>query len=563
MSLQVTRACTRASTRGTDRTSTGETAGQLDVPSNRRQFLRLAVGVASGAILAACGTAPDASEPRITVAPVLPVSTVLVTTPEASESGALTSTPTPAISPTTIVPSTAPSQTPSPAVPTPRATERIAVPTVALPARPPVSGAPTTSTIMAGSVPGVPAPPVPPVPPVPPGQRPLAPQGATDLQPLPGVIPPTFFGMHIHRAATTTPWPVVPFGVWRLWDAQVAWFNLEPRREEWHFETLDRYVALAEEHGVEILLPLGFSPAWASARPDEVSPFYPLGASAEPQRLEDWQQYVSTVATRYKGRIRYYEVWNEPNLRQYWTGSTKQLISLTQTAYWTLKAIDPSVTMVGPSVTSHETGLAWLSDYLAKGGGASLDVIAHHFYVFPGPPEALVPFMDSVRQILMKYGVRDKPLWNTEITWALPATFATPADAAAYLARTYLLNWGAGAERCYWYAWDNHAWATLWLTEMDGKTPTPAGIAYGEVQTWMVGAEMRSCTVDRANTYVCQLVRGENASEWVLWNPSQTLSYPLPDAWHISRTRNLAGSVTELHGETQVPVGPLPLLLQA
>jgi len=469
--------------------------------------------------------------------------------PQALESRALT----PAPPPVTVVPSTVPPQTPPPAAKTPRATERIAMPTAApLPAPP----------IPAGSTLGVPAPPVPPVPPVPLGQRSLASQGVTDLQPLPDVIPPTFFGMHIHRAATTTPWPVVPFGVWRLWDARVAWFDLEPRREEWHFETLDRYVALAEKHGVELLLPLGFSPAWASARPDEVSPFYPLGASAEPQLLEDWQQYVSTVGTRYKGRIRHYEVWNEPNLRQYWTGSTKQLISLTQTAYWTLKGIDPSITMVGPSVTSHETGLMWLSDYLAKGGGAFLDVIAHHFYVFPGPPEALVPFIDSVRQILTKYDVRDKPLWNTEITWALPATFATPMDAVAYLARTYLLNWGAGVERCYWYAWDNRSWATLWLSEMDGKTPTPAGIAYGELQTWMVGAEMRSCTVDRANTYVCELVRGGNASEWVLWNPSQTLSYPLPNTWHVARTRDLAGAATELHGETQVPVGPLPLLLQ-
>lgn len=518
---------------------------------SRRHVLRIAVGTAGGAILAACGTVPDVS-PVPAPDPAEPLKTA-AQTPLTSTATAAT---TPAAAPTaTIVPSTALSRiSPTVSSQTPAiATEQISVANAA-PIPLPVPATPTLSAITAGSAPGVPG--------VPAGQRPLAPRGAIDLQPLTDVIPPTFFGMHVHRTATTTPWPVAPFGAWRLWDAQVAWFNLEPRQGEWYFETLDRYVALAEEHGTELLLPLGFSPAWASARPDEVSPFYPSGASAEPQRLEDWQQYMTTVGTRYKGRIRHYEVWNEPNLRQYWTGSTKQLISLTQTAYWTLKGIDPSITVVGPSVTSHETGLAWLSDYLAKGGGMALDVIAHHFYVFPGPPEALVPFINSVNQILTKYGMRNKPLWNTEITWALPATFAAPTDAAAYLARTYLLNWIAGARRCYWYAWDNHAWPTLWLTEADEKTPTLAGIAYREIQMWLVGAQMRSCTLDRANTYVCQLVRGENASEWVLWNPYQTLSYPLPDAWRIARTYDLTGAVTELHGEPHVSIGPLPLLLQ-
>src|SRR5437588_10761422 len=99
------------------------------------------------------------------------------------------------------------------------------------------------------------------------------------LRHLSGIIAPAFFGMHIHHAGTTTSWPVIRFGAWRLWDAHSAWPDLEPRRGQWNWVNLDQYVALAEQHQVEILLPLGLSPPWASARPAEPSS-YGVGSTA-------------------------------------------------------------------------------------------------------------------------------------------------------------------------------------------------------------------------------------------------------------------------------------------
>ena len=61
----------------------------------------------------------------------------------------------------------------------------------------------------------------------------------------------------------------------------VTWADLEPQPGQWRFETLDRYVELARERNIEVLLPLGMSPTWASARPGEVSS-YGAGATAEP-----------------------------------------------------------------------------------------------------------------------------------------------------------------------------------------------------------------------------------------------------------------------------------------
>ena len=126
---------------------------------------------------------------------------------------------------------------------------------------------------------------------------------AVKLTGPPQIVPRVSFGMHMHRVDAGTPWPNIPFGTWRLLDAYVNWLNLQPARDRWDFAKLDRYVSLAENARVEILLPLAYAPAWAPARPTEPGPYGP-GTAAEPANLEDWRNYVRTVASRYRGRSR-------------------------------------------------------------------------------------------------------------------------------------------------------------------------------------------------------------------------------------------------------------------
>jgi glycosyltransferase involved in cell wall biosynthesis len=96
--------------------------------------------------------------------------------------------------------------------------------------------------------------------------------------------------MHIYHmlrgAAQPTPWPLIPFGTWRLWDAYVAWPWVEPEKGKWDFANLDKYLSQAEQNRVDVLLPLGLSPTWASARPTEKSGYSP-GYAAEFLAISD------------------------------------------------------------------------------------------------------------------------------------------------------------------------------------------------------------------------------------------------------------------------------------
>lgn len=385
----------------------------------------------------------------------------------------------------------------------------------------------------------------------------LVPENIFSVTPPSQPIPASYFGLHIHHAATTTPWPEVAFSEWRLWDAYVAWPNLEPQRGQWHFEMLDRYVSLAEQHHVNLLLPLGLSPTWASARPAERSVYQP-GNAAEPRNIEDWRKYVSMVASRYKGRIHEYEIWNEPNLRLFWTGDVNHLVELTREAAEIIREIDPHATIVSPSATT-ANGLEWLSEFLRQGGGQFVDVIGYHFYVMPQAPEAAVDLIRRVRQIMQENEVAEKPLWSTETGWALPKPFPPGDLAAAYVLRTYVLTWAEGVQRLYWYAWDNHNWVSVQTTEKDSKTQTGAGRAYGTAYKWLVGATLKGCSEDRNHTWTCRLER-DGRPEWLVWNTDHVQDFDVPEDWHAGFSVSLESDRTEL-SRPSLDVGQLPVLL--
>jgi hypothetical protein len=378
------------------------------------------------------------------------------------------------------------------------------------------------------------------------------------LSPMPEAIPSELFGMHIHNAAKSTPWPAEPIMEWRLWDAGVAWPQLEPGRGQWQFGLLDKYLALARQHNTGVLLTLALSPRWASARPDEKAMYSP-GSAAEPADVEDWRTYVRTVATHCKGKVQAYEIWNEPNSAHFWTGNIDQLVTLTREASIVIKSIDPSAMVISPPPTGGMAGVKWLSEFLAAGGGRYVDVIGFHFYVYPKPPEASIAIIQAVRNAMDVGGVRTKPLWNTETGWGRPTAFPSETVAAGYLARDYILNWAAGVQRFYWYAWDNHNWVSLETTRSDSQTLTPAGTAYGIIQKWMTGARMVECFADQNQTWACRLDKGE-VSSWIVWNPGSATAFEVPPSWHAVFVRSLLGESNKISGTT-VSVSQVPELL--
>jgi len=402
------------------------------------------------------------------------------------------------------------------------------------------------------------------------------PTGEVNLRADTQPVARTYFGVHAHNdAKREITWPPGTFGAWRLVDAYMEWPHLEPERGRWNFELLDRYVAFAQRHDVELLLPLLHSPRWASARPNERSAYGKPGRAAEPRDINDWRNYVRRVAERYRGRVRYYEIWNEPNMKGHYSGSMEKLIELTRVARTTLAAVDPAIRVVSPSFVVYGHGVEKLDEFLAAGGGQYVDVIGFHFYVVGREPEALVPLVQQVRAVMERHGMGGKPLWNTESGWLIanergvvdPAKAGFPRGtevlsaqrAPAYVARALVLGWAAGLERFYWYAWDN---GVLGLAEEQGRRPKPAAHAHAQTYRWLQGAVLESCATLDGQLWTCALRRGP-ARAWLVWHRAREFDWRPPAQWDAAAVETLAGRTVGVVRGGRVAVGAAPVLIQS
>jgi hypothetical protein len=384
---------------------------------------------------------------------------------------------------------------------------------------------------------------------------------AITLRPGSKAIPASFFGLHIHHATDSTPWPPFPVPAWRLWDIDTAWSHLQPQPDDWEFKSLDKSVELAEQHHAEILLVLGQSPRWAASHPDEPSALAEPGGASAPKDMNVWRHYVRKVANRYKGRIRYYEIWNEANLPGFYSGTVSQMVTLAKEAYKELKEVDQANVVLSPSGMGRGSNIQWLDDFFSQGGGRYCDVIAYHFYVTPAPPEEMLNVIGEVKQVLKRHDIV-KPVWDTETGWDMDKKFVDDEERMGYLARAYILAWASGVERLYWYAYDNYNWASLPLTLPGGHTLNPAGKAYSTLQSWLINSQIKSCSGVADGAWSCELITANDSQGWILWSTRDTDSLaPINCCKHV-RIRYLDGRTETRNLANGLQVGRAPILVE-
>ena len=368
-------------------------------------------------------------------------------------------------------------------------------------------------------------------------------------------IPPEYLALNDLYAGQVvswaTPWPWVPFGALRLWDSGTDWNLIETSRGVYNWSNLDNWVQMAQSHGAKVEFTFGRTPSWASS-----------AITLPPSNMQDWDDFVTAVATRYKGRIEAYEVWNEVNSSAFYTGSTAALVTMQQHAYKIIKSIDPTAFVLSPSFAGG--GMGDLNNFLAAGAAPYMDGVAVHLYPYPvanpGAEVNVPSWIDGYRSYMNQYGLNNKPLWNTEFGWGLNSNLSNADDQDAFLARSYLLYWSKGVARSYWYAYDNDSWGTLRLPNSGTPgTITAAGYAYKTLYSWMVGQTMsKPCAQDSNSVWACQLSKPDGSTELVAWNPNGSSSYA---AGSYTQYQDLSGTVTAITGGA-VTVGKKPIMLQ-
>ncbi|HYU57373.1 MAG TPA: cellulase family glycosylhydrolase [Actinomycetota bacterium] len=288
----------------------------------------------------------------------------------------------------------------------------------------------------------------------------------------------------------------------RLTAAGVTWLRLDLRWSEAQprdpasgdrfADSLDRgrlarlgsTVDAARARGLRVLVVVFATPQWASGGPVE--------SAGPPLDAAGYGRFLGFLASRYRGRVDAWQVWNEPNESTFFDADGEASFSAVDAAaYATLlrraapavRRGDPDALVVlgGPSYNN----VPWLELIYAQGVRGLFDVMAVQPYSIPScrAPEVddgsiyVLPAVSRVRALMERVGDGALPIWFTEFGWSSHANpplapdyrLGVPEQAQGdYLVRTLVLlrERYPYVEAAFWYR-DRDA-------VIDGQDPTEA-----------------------------------------------------------------------------------------
>lgn len=245
----------------------------------------------------------------------------------------------------------------------------------------------------------------------------------------------------------------------------VGWRDVELEKGKFNWVQLDDIAKWIGEQQLNLIVRLDHQPQWAGGG---------FPTNGPPANYADFGDFCYALASRYKGRFRAYEIWNEPNLAREWGGrppNPAEYAALLKVAYQRIKQADPNAIVVSAGLTPTGTNDATAMPddvyldrlYQAMGGSSAgyFDALGAHAPGYKAPPEvspaeaAANPAyggqrffcfrrVEDLRAIMVKYGDTDKQIYILEMGWTSDPVHpayswhaVTEQEKADYLVRAY------------------------------------------------------------------------------------------------------------------------------
>ena len=195
------------------------------------------------------------------------------------------------------------------------------------------------------------------------------------------------------------------------------------------WDKYDNIVALAQKYQVQIIARLNSPPAWSQAAANQYPGFAP------PLDFNDFANYAAAVASRYKGKIRFYQVWNEPNISPEWGHAAinpEAYTDLLCRTYRALKMVDPNIVVISGALAATNAldaqnlnDVIFLQRMYDAGAAKCFDILGAQGYgLRTGPTDHRLRPTDItfahqlwLRDAMVANHDAAKPIWIGEMGW--------------------------------------------------------------------------------------------------------------------------------------------------
>jgi len=220
------------------------------------------------------------------------------------------------------------------------------------------------------------------------------------------------------------------------------WQEIEPKRGEYYWERIDRYVRTAQERDIQILFTISPSTDWDQEtcnlhlewQPNDWGKFgkgrhFLLLAhrKGKPCDMEAYKEFLRRMVERYDGDgigdmsglrypVRYWEIGNEPDSDGFFQGSAEDYFEMLKASYTTIKETDPDAKVLIAAVPS----IGYSREQLPWWARPDFDPVklfelgAADYFDIGNTHDVGADRHEIVREFLKKYGAGDKPIWMTE-----------------------------------------------------------------------------------------------------------------------------------------------------
>lgn len=196
------------------------------------------------------------------------------------------------------------------------------------------------------------------------------------------------------------------------------WEEIEKEKGEFDWQETDEAFDAVLKYGITPFVTLGQGhemysgtgsyddPKLAAIYGDSPAP--PVGSEAE---MQAWLNFVGASIERYKDRITYWEIWNEPNHRKYWGAppNGEDYGRLVKATTEKIRSIQPDAKIVAGSTAGIDAN--FVDAFLSQTEPQEIDIISYHNYA--PLPEDRVYRMQKYLEVINKYNPGIE-LWQGE-----------------------------------------------------------------------------------------------------------------------------------------------------
>jgi hypothetical protein len=265
--------------------------------------------------------------------------------------------------------------------------------------------------------------------------------------PLPGPTLPSGFGVNIHFTrfgpGEADRFREAGYGLARM---DFGWGGVERERGRYDFSDYDRLTAELAAIGARPLYILDYANRLYD---DGQAPHTEAGRAA-------YARFAAAAARHFHGKGVIWEIWNEPNLDQFWKPKAKadDYAALAVATARAIREADPDAVIVAPG----SSGFPWpfFETAFAAGLLEHLDAVSVHPYR-PTMPETAAADYARLRGLIARYAPPAKrmlPIISSE--WGYSTREGggiSETRQAQYLARQWLSNLASGVNVSIFYDW--------------------------------------------------------------------------------------------------------------